>query len=332
MDKDRLRHAQPEALRMVRNSYERGRLSHAYIFEGDAGTMKLDAALFFAALLLCEAEEERPCGRCSACRRIEHQTHPNVLHIRSEKQQVKKESVQRLQDDFSKTALESGQKIYIIENADFMTPHAANALLKFLEEPHPDIHGILLAEDAASLLPTIRSRAQIVPFHPLPRATIETTLLEEGYEAFHARLASELKSTPEEARSLLSDERIPDMADLVETVYRALLEDDSPLLAFEARTRDLGRDRDALDTLLALFILYQKDLIYDKIENRNQIVYAEHIDTLERLAETFTLEGLIEVLERMLTLQARQRNYVNFRLAFDNILLLMERRYRHESD
>ena len=89
---DTLKSSQKEALTIILNSYHQKRLSHAYIFEGEAGTKKFDTALFFAALQLCESEE-KPCGHCHACKRVIKQTHPNVYTIIPSKNSIKKEGV-----------------------------------------------------------------------------------------------------------------------------------------------------------------------------------------------------------------------------------------------
>ncbi len=325
MDFKNLQEAQKTALNILVNSYQRGRLSHAYIFEGAAGSMKFDTALFFAALLLCKAEEHRPCGTCSNCRRVQHLTHPNIYVVRPTKRQIVKESIQALRQEFSKTKIEEGPRVYIVEDADTMNPHAANALLKFLEEPHEDMYAILLAEDAMNLLPTLRSRSQSVPFHPLPKGTIEKTLSEEGYETTYLTLASRLNDTPEEARVFLDDENLESVVESVDAVYSSLHENQAALLTFREQAEEFVRNKQTVATLLDVFIHYQKDLIYGKIGNRNQIVFADRIDTIEALAKRYELNDLLAVLEHMLQLKARQKNYVNTRLALDNIMLDLER-------
>lgn len=324
-----MKNAQKEAVSMLVNSYHRDRLSHAYIFEGEAGGMKFDTALFFAALLLCESEDKRPCGVCSACRRIDRTTHPNVHIVRPTREQILKESIKELQSDFSKTSLEDGPKIYIIEKADTLNPQASNALLKFLEEPEGEMYAVLLVEDEQNLLPTIRSRSQVVPFHPPAKAVIEKKLLGEGFDAPLAKLAARMYPTVTEARDFLEDENTMVVVDAVSDLYEALAKDESPLIAFRREADSLLSSRESAAILLDVFIHYQKDLIYGKIENRNQIAFVDRIDTIEALAERFSLSGLLDVLERMLTFRMRFRSFVNVRLAFDNIMLALGRGLEH---
>ncbi len=324
MDIERLKKAQSQAYHMITNSIDKQRLSHAYIFEGDAGTMKFDAALFFAMRMLCD--NQNACMECKGCARVMNLTHPNVYIIRQEKQgAIKKESIQALQMEFAKTTIEDGAKIYIIENAEAMNAHAQNALLKFLEEPLEGIHGILLSSDSTKLLPTIQSRAQVIPFHPMGDDIIEQTLIQDGYEHYLAKLASKLVATPEEASKLLDETDLEQLIDIVDSVYGAVLNDKSPLLAFHENVDDVLKDRQLVSLLLEVFIHYQKDLIYGKINNRNQMVFGEKINTIEPLSERFSLQVLTDILEHMLKLNMRQNNYINMRLAFDNLMTMLEK-------
>ncbi|MFX3864258.1 DNA polymerase III subunit delta', partial [Streptococcus suis] len=88
--------------------------------------------------------------------------HPDVHWIEPDGQSIKKGQIEALQEEFSKTGVESNQKLYIIRHADKMTNNAANSLLKFLEEPHRGTTAVLLTEQYHRMLPTIISRCQVL--------------------------------------------------------------------------------------------------------------------------------------------------------------------------
>ncbi len=314
---------------MIENSFKKERLSHAYIFEGDAGTMRFDVALFFAAKLFCR-NEKPPCFECNQCKRVLNLTHPNLYVVRLQKTAIVKDDIKALQAEFSKTALEEGPKIYIIEAADKMNAHAQNALLKFLEEPHPSMYAILLCEDAGKLLPTIQSRAQNLHFKRLSDKAIETALVQEGFEMTSSRLAARLESTVETARGLLDESDLEDLTDVVKAVYRDIAGEESPLLTLQKEAGQHFNDSQKLRMLIDIFIHYQKDLIYGKINSHNQIVFAEEIDTIESCVKRYELDDLIAILEQMLTIKTRQNNFINMRLAFDNLMLALESRRNNE--
>ncbi|MFW5865003.1 MAG: DNA polymerase III subunit delta' [Candidatus Izemoplasmataceae bacterium] len=325
MDINSLRKAQPEVIRIIDNSIKTNRLSHAYIFEGEAGTRKFDAALYFAASLLCK-ENQAPCGTCNNCRRIEHLTHPNIYYIKPSKRQIVKEDIRLLQDEFSKTALEEGAKIYIIDQAETMNQYASNSLLKFLEEPHADIYALLLTTDQSKLLTTIRSRSQHIHFHALPSHAIYEGLIKEGYEDQLARLASVKSYSMVEAETFLSTENLYDMIDIVYAIYEAFTRKDSLVLTFNQEIQTIIKSTEDFLTLLDVMIYYQKDLIYGKMNHYKKIIFKDQLATIETIIHYKSKAMLLEELDHMLDLKNRLSNYINERLAFDNLMLALERR------
>lgn len=323
--------AQPNVVKMLENSIARDRLAHAIIFEGDKGTGKKQTALFFAARLLCENASEAPCGSCTHCRRIINETHPNVRHISPAKQQILKDSIKALQYDFERTAVENGPKVYIIDQADTMNHYAANALLKFLEEPHPDIFGVLLTTNKQNLLSTIRSRSQILRFTSVPKNALINTLEQEGYDIELTPIAAALTNTFDAAKTLLEDEQFKPFIDAVCDLYSDATQNQSLVLSFAKITEDLLQKNDDYVRLLDLMIHYQKDVIYGKMKHYEKLVFRAHSETIAKIAAMKSLAMLKEELDMMLTLRTRLSRYINERLAFDNLMVTMERRLDHEA-
>ncbi|MFH5881641.1 DNA polymerase III subunit delta' [Liberiplasma polymorphum] len=330
MNYDTLRSSQKEAIKILENSYKNNRLSHAYIFEGEAGTKKFDTALFFASLLLCQSETNKPCGSCHNCRRINHLTHPNIYTIKPSKRQIVKEDIRLLQEEFNKTAIEEGSKIYIIEQADTMNAYASNALLKFLEEPHPNIYAILLTSDAKQLLTTIRSRSQLIHFNNLPSKAIYTALIEDGYEEQLARLASAKTSTITEAQAFLSMPNLFELLDLVYVMYEHLANGKSLVIAFQEEAQSLLRSTEDYIALIDLMIYYQKDIIYGKMNHYKKMIFKDQHAIIESIIPFKSKAMLLEELELMLVLKNKLTQYINERLAFDNLMLALERRIERE--
>ncbi len=325
-----LKAAQGDNIRILENSFKKNRLAHAYIFEGEAGTKKFDTALFFAAMILCESDDTKPCGTCKNCRRIFNQRHPNLYTIKPQKQNITKDNIRDLQEEFNKTALEDGAKVYIMEDADTMNPHAANALLKFLEEPHPNIFALLLTTNSSKLLPTIRSRSQKLTFHTIPHHLILSELIESGYEPFLARLASAMHHTVNEAEVFLAQENLYDMIDIVSHLYEALANKESLVLTFDKEIFGVVSNKDDSLMLLDVMIYYQKDLIYGKMKHYKKQIFQEQLATIETILTFKSKAMLLEELEQMLELKNRLNQFVNTRLAFDNLLMFLERRMDSE--
>src|SRR6056297_539867 len=155
--------------RLLSNHLKLERLNHAYIFEGVKGTKKYDIARFFTKALICENKDAsmNPCHQCKDCQRISHATHPNVFVVEPDGKFIKKEQIKKMINEFSKTSLESGPRVNIILEADKFNLSSANAFLKLMEEPGDDIYQIMITENLQALLPTIRSRGEIIHFKEL---------------------------------------------------------------------------------------------------------------------------------------------------------------------
>jgi len=145
-----------------------GKLGHAYILEGPAGSGRHTAVLSAAAALSCENrlhfQHSLPCGECIVCRKIKSGVSPDVLVIRrpEDRASIGVDQIRSLREDLYIAPNENEKKVYILEEADKMTVQAQNALLLSLEEPPPYVTFFLLTENAQALLETIRSRAPIL--------------------------------------------------------------------------------------------------------------------------------------------------------------------------
>ena len=180
---------QDAAVSVLRRAVETDRVSHAYLFAGPKHVGKTVAAMQFAQLLNCTAEE-RPCGRCRACDRIAAGAHPDLefvgiggicdeeghKHAADDSSGIRICQVRRVSHLVARAPYEARYRVFIIEPADALGRESAAALLKTLEEPPPHVV-IILVTDREEMLPdTIRSRARRVAFTGLPKEAIERAL------------------------------------------------------------------------------------------------------------------------------------------------------------
>ncbi|MBQ4050637.1 MAG: DNA polymerase III subunit delta' [Oscillospiraceae bacterium] len=137
-----------------------GRLNHAYLLHGTAGTGKKTLARIFAAGLLCTAEMDRPCGECTACRKVEKDIHPDLIVVRPPegKSMITVDQVRALREEVHLRPNEGRYRVVLIEGAEKMNISASNALLKVLEEPPPYLVFVLTADNRTLLPETIASR------------------------------------------------------------------------------------------------------------------------------------------------------------------------------
>lgn len=142
---------------------------HAYIISGPDGSGKTLAARCLASALVCtEKRELRPCGRCLACRKTDHGTHPDVRILEMEgKESFLVGQSRELRADAARLPNEGRHKVYILPDAGHMNEAASNALLKLLEEPPEYAVIILISENSASLPETVRSRCVELRLRPV---------------------------------------------------------------------------------------------------------------------------------------------------------------------
>lgn len=165
-----------------------GRLPHAFLIGGPSGSGKSTLATEMAAAINCLAGDDSsslPCGACNNCRRIYEGNFPDlkILSKKKDKATLGVEAVKDFREDMFLSSTEAEFKIYVIDNAECMTPEAQNALLKVLEEPPKSVIIILLATECDRILTTIKSRAQYIAMARFNEEEMESILLDRSDEA-----------------------------------------------------------------------------------------------------------------------------------------------------
>ena len=212
----KLQTIQPIVFRQLQNSFEHGRLAHAYLFEGDQGTGKAELALWFVKHLFCLAlQDGMPCEKCNNCLRIASKDHPDVVEIEPDGQSIKVDQIRALQGELAKSGFESAKKVVIIHQAEKMNVSSANSLLKFLEEPSANFMIILETQSLGKILPTIRSRCQIIHFQGLSTKRLQARLEAEQIPAKTAELLANLTNSYGKAVEISKDEWFNEARDSV---------------------------------------------------------------------------------------------------------------------
>jgi DNA polymerase-3 subunit delta' len=198
---------------VLQRMLQSGRLPGGLLFSGEEGVGKKLFALEVARVLNCRNPKGfESCGSCSACVRIgkiNYPTtadpdawnqilwtdHPDVGIVVAPKRVLRVEQMRQIESEASFRPFEGKARFFLVEDAEKLNDNSANALLKILEEPPPTSHLILITSRPAMLLPTIRSRCQVIRFSPLSPEEIEqyltkNRLAEKGTARLRARAAS----------------------------------------------------------------------------------------------------------------------------------------------
>ncbi|MEG9298900.1 DNA polymerase III subunit delta' [Mangrovibacillus sp. Mu-81] len=323
---EELQSFQPVVLQMLQNSIMKNRVAHAYLFEGEKGTRKKEVSMLFAKSLLCENREGgKACEECSNCRRINNGNHPDLHLVEPDGLSIKKEQIKSLQEEFSKTGVESKKKIYIIVHGDKMTVNAANSLLKFLEEPLADTTAILITENIHRILPTILSRCQTVSFKPLPKEHLTKQLMEEGMQPHMASMAANLTNRYEEAVEICQNEWFAQARIIVLKLYEVLQK--SPFQAMVKIQEDFVqhfKEKDQVDRALDLLLLIYKDLLQIQLGKEEQLVYPDQKEKWKSNALQVSTNRLSTSMTAILEAKRKLNANMNSQLLVEQLMLKLQ--------
>ncbi len=221
---------QEAAVATLTAALRRGRVHHAYRFEGPDGTGKEMAAFALAQALVCTAGDPLGCGCCDACRRAVTLSqdephvplHPDVALVERglyapdvigkvpatpERVDISVAQIRTIVLAHAAYPPHEGRaRVFVVRRAEELSVSAANAFLKTLEEPRRGTHFILITSRPDRLLDTIRSRTLPVRFGPLPDEVVRGVLTERKVPAAQHDMAIELCAGSASAALELVDE------------------------------------------------------------------------------------------------------------------------------
>ena len=173
-------YGQKQIVDHFQNALESGKISHAYIINGERSSGKEFIAKIFAMALQCEAEGIEPCNECHSCKQSLSGNHPDIRRVTHEKASISVDDIRlQLNNDIMVKPYSRPYKVYIIDEAEKMTEQAQNAMLKTIEEPPEYAVIILIANGVVSFLPTILSRCVVLQTRAVEEAQIARFLQRE---------------------------------------------------------------------------------------------------------------------------------------------------------
>ena len=309
----------------LQNALSTGKISHAYIINGEKSSGKEFIAKIFAMALQCEQEGVEPCNECRSCKQALSKNQPDIIYVSHEKPNTISVDDIRAQvnNDVAIKPYSSKYKVYIINEAEKMTTQAQNAILKTLEEPPAYAVILLLVSNMNSLLPTILSRCVTLNMKPVRDELIRKFLMEElqvpdykanvcvGFARGNVGKAKLLASSEEfenikaEALSLLKYIKDMEMQEIVAAIkkineYKLEIQDYFDIIA----------------------IWYRDVLLFKATMDANQLIFRDEVQTLRKIAARCSYEGIERVIQALSTAKKRMEANVNFDLLME--LLLME--------
>lgn len=312
---------QPSLVKQFAAIITANHLSQAYVFNGAAGVGKVQLAEWIAMRLFClNVQAGHPCGECAECQRILSHNHPDVVELSTDARSLKVDDVRALKSELTKSGMEGQQRVFIIEEAEKMTPGAANSLLKFYEEPVAGATIILTTTAKNQLLPTILSRAQIINFPPPSRIQLQQRLVAGGVIPATAALVASLTADLTQAQALADDD---DFATRVAAVLKLAGQlanhDNMAFVAVQAELLPHARSLPEQTQVLALLGLVYEDAL-NAHYHVEQTAAFPGAPVVAQLA-AWSAKALVASLSAILQAQVQLRQNVAFQSNCEQLML-----------
>lgn len=285
-------------------------LPHAFLIVGSEGSGKKTLTRELAALLNCENRDNEsksaPCCECNNCRRIREGLFTDVHYVRrdSKKMSIGVGEIHKMREDMILSATESDYRIYVIEEAEKLTPQAQNAMLTVLEEPPSKVVIILLASEADKILTTVKSRAQAISMQRFSRDELTRYLCERSETA---RALS--RTAPEKLSGLVmaADGRIGRALELLDdgkasgqlserraatSEFINALRQNAPYSELYAATKELPTGRAEFQESLEEILLALRDLTLLKYDRNAPLLFYTSADEARRASEKINVKRL----------------------------------------
>ena len=201
-------------IKILRNSIDSGKISHAYLFSGPRGTGKTTTAKLIAKLINCSNRiNNLPCNNCASCLAVNEKNNPDIIEMDAASNNGVDE-IREIRDKVSLMPTVSKYKIYIIDEVHMLSTGAFNALLKTLEEPPQHVIFILATTEFYKVPETIVSRCQCFNFE---RISVDNIVKELSYIVDKENIKIESEVLPLIAK--YSDGGLRDAVNMLDKLY-----------------------------------------------------------------------------------------------------------------
>lgn len=304
-----------------------GKVSHAYIFEGEAGCGKKEIAEAFAMTLQCEKGAKDACMECTSCKQALTHNHPDIIYLTHEKPNTisVNDIREQVNGDIYVKPYNGKYKVYLIEDAHKMNIQAQNALLKTMEEPPEYVVLILLTNNAEGFLPTIRSRCVTIKMKPVQSGQIIQYLMSRlNVSEKDAKMcASFAQGNIGKAAKLSASEDFNEMKDLAIQVMKRLKEMD--LNEVVSAVKKINEYKLEAEDFLDLMMVWYRDVLLLKATNDvNKLIFQDEVYDIKKAAATSSYEGLELIMKGIEKAKKRIDANVNLELVLELMLLTIK--------
>lgn len=310
------------------HTIEQGKISHAYVINGERFSGKEFIANVFAMALQCEHPDGvEPCQQCHSCKQALSGNQPDIIRVTHEKPNtIGVDDIRtQLNTDIAIKPYSSPRKIYIIQEGEKMTAQAQNALLKTLEEPPAYAVILILTTNVDALLPTILSRCVVLNMKPVRDDLVKKYLMEElQIPDYKANVCVAFaRGNLGKARQLASSEEFDHIKE--EAVSMLKYVQDMEINEMLAAVKKIQEYKfDVEDYLDILAIWYRDVLLFKATNDANHLIFKEEIQYIKKCADRCAYEGIEDILKALDKAKSRLKANVNFELTMELLLMAIK--------
>ena len=324
--------AQDKVISLLDYSIKTNAIAHAYLIVGPRHVGKGTLAFNLAQALNCDGPE-LPCGQCRSCQRILEGKHADITPIGLDsKTEIGIDDIRALQRIANLPPYEGKCKVFIIDDAEYLSTEAANSLLKILEEPPQSVVWLLLVAEEEHLLPTVISRCQRLELKPVPSEHVREALVNSyNVEDNRAKLLAQLCrgrfgwALSALANDDILEQRSQKIDSLVSLLTASL---DQRFTYAQELTGQFSQNRRAGAEIIEIWLDWWRDLMLIKGDCQEAIINVDYKTVLEEQARGLNLSEIKEFLNSLCLLQDAISKNVNPRLASEWLMLNLPRKNR----
>ena len=292
----------------------------AILLNGYKDTPLLEIAKYVAKNIVCE--EESPCENCLDCLRIENESYTDLIIVDGSNQTIKKEQIEKIQERFSMSALESkGSKIYIINKIENATVEAVNSLLKFLEEPTSDIFAIITTSNINNVLDTIISRCMNLRLKKTSKHQLVVEATKKDIPVEDAIILSNFLGSVDSINDTYENTSYLSIKDVVIELLTQMNENEDLLYFAELEISDVVKDKN--DFLLFLELLEILFLDIMNCKHSEELNYSSQKETIVSLSNK--LDKIEEKLSTIMLFKGCAMLNANVKLLLDSLIIKIGR-------
>ena len=243
--------------KLLSGSISSGRVSHAYIFEGESGMGKRSLAKAFATQLVCESKTG--CGTCPHCRLALSGNHPDIITVTPTdgKQTISVDNIRALYESVMVKPHSADKKVIIIPASERLGAPAQNALLKMLEEPPAYVVFLLLTSNSNFFLDTVLSRSLKITFESYSDEQIRNILNDNGFPEVPEAIISCCGGNPGKALSLLSGGTFLSLRKDLANLFDLFFENSSGMFDIISFIEE---NKDSADDVFDIYLLFSNSM------------------------------------------------------------------------